>query len=373
MADFPTRADLIAIFFDEILARAPAHPPGDRVSPEEVYTAGSDVNLMAAGQAAMSDELLRQLALRMASLFLDSAEGEDLDRLVADRFSPTIVRKMASAAVVPVTFSRPSGPLAALTIPVGQRVQSDTGVVYETLLAAPFPLSSAGPITVPARALNAGVGGNAEAGTITTVLNTPDADLVVTNAQAAAGGDSTESDASLRARARDFFRTARRGTLGAIEFGALTVPGVRLATAIEQTDGLGFPTGIVDLYIADANGQANSLLANAVRSALIEYKAAGVQVIVTGSVPVFVTIQFQLQFAAGIDTTLAFAQVRDAVVSQVNLLRPSATLYESLLMQIARSIPGVIVPENAVVAPVGDLVPSPGQTIRTRPDLVTAV
>jgi uncharacterized phage protein gp47/JayE len=373
MADFPTRADLVAVAYDEIAARADEHPPGDRVSPDEVYTEGSDVNLMVAGQAAMSDELLRQLAVRIASLYLDSAEGEDLDRLVADRFSPTIVRKMASAAVVPVTFSRPSGPLLALTLPVGQRVQSDTGVFYELLIAAPFAAGGAGPITVPARALNAGVAGNADIGTITTIVSPPDSNLVVTNAEPAAGGDSTESDASLRARARDFFRTARRGTLAAIEFGALTVPGVRLATAIEQTDLLGFPIGIVDLYIADANGQANSLLSAAVSAALIEYKAAGVQVIVTGTTPVFVTIQYQLQFIAGIDTTLAFAQVRDATVSQVNLLRPNATLYESMLMQIARSVPGVIVPQNAVVAPVGDLVPLPGQTIRTRPDLVTAV
>ena len=38
----------------------------------------------------------------------------------------------------------------------------------------------------------------------------------------------------------------------------------------------------------------------------------------------------------------------------------------------ARSVPGVIVSDGAVVVPAGDVVPSTGQVIRTRLDLITA-
>jgi hypothetical protein len=143
--------------------------------------------------------------------------------------------------------------------------------------------------------------------------------------------------------------------------------------AIEELDSQGIPTGRVALYIADANGQANNALVQAVLGALLEYRGCGVYVDVVASLPVFVPIRYNLRFAAGIDSTLAFAQVQNAAVAAVNSLRPNQTLEVSLLTAVARSVPGVIVLDDAVVTPVGDLVPSAGQVIRTRPDLVTAV
>lgn len=374
MPDLPTRADYFRVGADEVLVRSAARPVGQRLTSSQVYTEGSDINIVVASASAMAEEITRQLALRLAALFLDGASGEDLDRLVADRFSPTIVRKSATPALATVQFSRVAGPLAAIAIPAATRLRTASGVEFETTVASSLAAGSTGPVSVPAQCRQAGLAGNVAAGSINQIVSViGDPNLLVSNAQVAAGGDETESDARLRARARDFFRTARRGTLSAIEFGALTVPGVRQATAIEEVDPLGIPTGRVSLYVADANGQANAALVLAVRSALLEYRAAGVVVDISSAIPNFVAIVYNLRFAAGVDTAAAFAQVQTATVSAVNALAPSQTLPVSLLFSVARSVPGVIVLDDAIVAPVGDLIPSAGQVIRTRTDLVTAV
>lgn len=373
MPDLPTRVDLFNIGADEVLARSEARPPGQRITAEEIFTEGSDINIVAASASAMGEETIRQLALRLAALFLATAEEEDLDRLVADRFSPTIVRKTPAPATVPLTIDRSAGAFPAGTLPVGTQVRTALGTTFALQLAVSFALGEVGPKTVEAQALEAGTAGNVATGTITSFVQTPfDVNLRVTNDEPAAGGDDRETDASLRARAKDFFRTARRGTLAAIEFGALTVEGVRKATAIELTNDLGEPNGYVQLFVSDAQGQANSLLVTAVRSALLEYRAAGVVVDVISGEPVYVSIRYRLRFEAGIDSTEAFAAIQQGTLAAVNALRPRETLPVSLLFEIARSVPGVIVLEDAVQAPIGDLVPTGSQVIRTRLDLITA-
>jgi len=371
--DYPTRAELFQVGADAVLVRADARPPGRRISPDEVYTEGSDINLVLNGAASMAHEVLYQSQRRIKGLLLDGAEGEDLDRLVADRWSPTIVRKQASPAVVPLVFARSSGPLAGVVMVVGTRFKTLTGLEFELTAAATFLPGSNGPVSAPSRAVTTGTATNVAIGTITLPsAPLPDPDIQVTNMVVAAGGDDIESDGRLRARARRFYLAARRGTVSAIEFGALTVPGVRSATVIEQLDTFGDPNGRVDVYIADPNGNGNSSLGSEVALALYEYRAAGVVVQVVGATPVYQPIVLLLRFQAGIDTALAFDRVRLAVTAAVNQIGPQTTLAVSLITEACRRVPGVIVLDDAVVTPAGDVVPAVGQIIRTTLDLVTA-
>ena len=371
MPDLPTRATLFAIGRDELLRRAENRPTGRRITPEEIDTPGSDINLLMAGSSVMGEEVVRQSAQCITDLTLDGAEGPALDRWVADRYSTAVVRKTATPALVQLTLTRTSGG-AAGTYEAGSTLVTPGGTRFITDGPAAFPVGSNGPITVNARAVDAGLGGNVAAGTITRFVTAPfDLTMSVTNSTFASGGADTESDAALRSRARLFFLQARRGTLGAIEFGALTVPGVVQATAEEGVDGAGRLTGVIRLFIADANGQANLLLVERVRIALLEFRAGGIQVDTSGATPVFEEIQFALAFQANVDTSAAFEQVRALTVARVNQLAPNEVLDRSLLFEVARSVAGVIVRDSAVPVPAGDIVPAQGQIIRTRPDLVT--
>lgn len=79
-------------------------------------------------------------------------------------------------------------------------------------------------------AVLAGLAGNVAEDSLTEwVASPPDLALTVTNPQVAAGGDERESDPRLAARFRSWWKSARRGIVAAIEFGALEVAGVRQA------------------------------------------------------------------------------------------------------------------------------------------------
>lgn len=369
--DLPTREDYFNIGAAEIIARAEARGRDTRVSRRAVFTEGTDVNILNAACSAMAAEATRHLAFRMAALYLDSAEGEDLDRLVADRFSPSLARKQAASSVVTLEFSRTDTATGA-TVPSGTTVATAGGVQFTTTTGAGFPIGSNGPLTVAAICTVTGDTGNVEADTINTVVTPAPGipDLTVTNPEAASGGSGVESDEALRNRARRFFTTARRGTLEAIEFGALTVPGVATANAVELTSG-GEPNGLVQLYVADESGRGNARLGELVEAELDEYRAAGVPVQVLSVAPVYVAISYSLSFAVGVDQVQAIENLKNLTVETLAELAPSAILERSLLYSLARSIPGAVVSDGAVINPVGDVVPGVAQTIRTTFDRVT--
>lgn len=372
--DLPTREDLFQIGAQEVFSRGATRPERSRISPTAVFTQGTDINVALAACSAMGDEALRHLALRIAALFLDSAEEEDLDRLVADRFSPDVVRKRAVPAVADLQFTRPIPPSSGTSgvIPVGFKLRTAAGTEYVLTQAVGFPLNSSGPQFGACQAVLSGTGGNVGSGQIVQFVVPPfDPKIQVTNPEPAAGGANVESDASLRERARDFFRSARRAILSAIEFGALTVDGVVAATAEEVLGLDGLPSGHVRLFIADEQGQSNAVLAAAVTLALREFRAGGIVVVVLTTQPRFETISYVIQFRTGTDTRAAATQLKALTVAAVNLLQPQETLPRSLLFALARSIPGAIVLETAVQLPAGDVVPGSGEVVKTTLERVT--
>jgi uncharacterized phage protein gp47/JayE len=343
-----------------------------RIDPAQIETDGSDVNIMLASEAAMAEEVMRQLALAEGRLLLDVASGEDLDRYAWDRYQ--ITRKGAAAALGTVEFSRVSATVGAGTIGLGTLLRTDTGIQYKTLASISFGALDVGPLSVNVQAVQAGKETQVAEGAINAFVSPPfDPTIVVTNPDATAGGEPRESDALFRERVRDFFRTARRGILAAIEFGARAVPGVVSAKAIEITDDLGIPQRFVDLFIADSDGVASTALAALVSISLEEFRAGGIFVRVNTSIPIFVVVTLRLRFTAGVDTLTLTEQVRTAVLAFVNNLGTQQTLYVADLFTVLnRFVPnGLVVESDAIVAPVGDLLAGTGETIRTTLDRVT--
>jgi hypothetical protein len=141
---------------------------------------------------------------------------------------------------------------------------------------------------------------------------------------------------------------------------------------MESLGSSGQPVRLVSLAIADPSGVANVQLTQTVAQALNDYRAAGIQVVVSPSIPFIVTIQFALQFSAGVDTVTLSGQIQAAIVNFVNDLPVGGTLYLAQLQSILQRFvsQGLIVAQGSIVSPTGDLVPAPGQTIRTTPQNV---
>lgn len=369
-ADFPSRLDLFAIGRDFVLQRV------NRIDPEQVNTDGSDANIIVASAANVGFVVVLQLAQRVNSLLLDGAIGEDLDRLALDRFQLT--RKGASAAVGEVRFFRTDTSVGAGSVAIGTRLQTLTGVEYITTSQATFGATDT-EATANARAVQAGKTTQVGANTIRRIANPGllfDPSLQVNNGAAMAGGEDAEDDDTFRERVRDFFSTVRRGTLGAIEFGALQVPGIVSAQALESLDpNTANPARVVNLFVADGSGVASAALGQQVRNSLEDFRAAGITVLTNTSLPQIVQVQLDLTFQAGVDTTNLTENIRAAVVEFVNSLPVNGTLFRGQLFSVLQrfAADGLIPDQNSVTSPTGDLVPTTGRTLRTTLSNVTVV
>jgi uncharacterized phage protein gp47/JayE len=372
-APLPTREDFFNVGARELLARQRSRPVGMRVTQQAIYTTGTNVNSALAGAAAMADEVMRHTAIRFNELFLDSADDAALARLVADHIDADLQQKQPVRSVVPLIFSRSIPPSAGAvqSIPIDSIVRTNSGIEFRLTSDANFALNAVGPIVVEAEAMLAGSAGNVDSGTIVRFAAQPaDTGIVVTNSENAAGGADLETSRDYLARAKSERKARRRGILGAIQLGAASVAGVKSAVVEEALDSSGDPSGLVRVYIADASGRANSSLTQLVRDQLVEFRGCGIVPQVIGASPNMPTISYLLPILAGYDATAVTAQLRTLTVAMVNQLQPGEALRRSMLLAIARTVPGVVVSDSAVTLPATDLVPLPNETIKARADLV---
>lgn len=369
MAELLSRLDYFNIGRRYVITRA------TRINPREIDVEGSDINLLIGAASFMANAVARQNIERINALLLDGARGDDLDRYAWDRYQ--ILRKGASAAVGEVTFRRNDATVGAGGIPVGTKLVSLTGIEYNTTQVANFTASSL-TVTVNVRAAQAGKDFQVGANNIRR-FDKPneifDTTITVNNDDPTSGGEPAETDDVFRERVRGFWLAARRGTLAAIEFGALATPGVESANAIEVTDSEGNPDRFVELFIADSSGVASLALAELVDQKLVEYRAAGIFVAINTSRPQIVDIEFQPTFLAGVDTSTLSEQIRNAIVEFVNSLRVNEPLLVNDIGAVLARFrkDGLIPKETTLIEPVGDLQPSSGFTLRTRSSNVQVI
>lgn len=368
--DLPSRRDLFDIGKSVVVQRA------TRIDPAQVDTDGSNSNVQLASEAAMAEEVMRQLALGLKRLTLDGAADDPdeqyLDRYAWDRYQ--MRRKGASAALTTLRLSRVSAAAGAGTNASGFLVRTDTGIQYRALASVAWGAADVGPHDVDAQAVEAGKETQVGAGTLTSFVAQPfDPSITVTNPDPAAGGEPRESNETFANRVRDAFLNARRGTVGAIEQGAVAVQGVVSAKSVEAVDESSAPQRFVELFIADSDGLASTALARLVVVSLLEYRCAGIYVRVNTSTPQFESVRLRLRFRTGVNTLALTEQVRAAVVAFVNSLGAGDDLYVNDLQAVLnRFTPfGLIVESDAVVEPVGDVLAEASQTIRTTLDRVT--
>lgn len=356
--DLLSRLDLQEIGRRYMLARA------TKIDPAQVDTQGSDANLFVGSTSFMGSAITQQIASRVNALFLDGAEKEDLDRYAFDRYQ--LPRKGAAPARGSAKLFRPTAALGAGSLALGTKVKSLTGIEYVTTEVAQFGVLTLA-VVVKVKAVQAGKDFQVGRNQLRRVVGAFDPSIQAINEDPTAGGEPVEDDIDFRERIRDYWATARRGTLGAISFGARAVAGVTSAQASEALNGGGQPARVVNMAIADSSGVANAALAAEVQTRLLEYRAAGIQVILTTSIPQIVDVVLQLSFAAGVDTSTIGEAIRAAVFEFVNGLPVSGTLYRQELGALLQRFrpQGLLSGQETIVEPAGDLVPAPGATLRT--------
>jgi len=379
--DFPSYTTLFQT------ARAKALMSNKQLTRTAIDREGSDVNILVATGCAAAEQVVSQLVIATTGLFLDSANGEALDRLLFDRFGLT--RKVAAQALGSVTFTLPTAAVAPFTIPAQTQLATPSGTKYETIEAELFPAGATSKY-VSVRSLLAGTSQQAAIGTITNLLSAvpgSPAGLAVTNPIATAGAADRESDADFRERGRQFFTTARRGTLASLVQGALAVPGVVRAAAFELLDSSGRANRFVSLVIADQYTDAlatlstsppsyaaqSKVLAQQVFNSLQDYRAAGIFVQVQVASVQLLPVSLSLSFRAGVDIDTVANNARVAVVNFLNNLNPGSDVTNGDIQAALNNVPGLYITGSEVISPIGTVVTTPLQVLRTQLALVRAL
>jgi hypothetical protein len=170
----------------------------------------------------------------------------------------------------------------------------------------------------------------------------------------------------------------------AIELGALSVPGVRTVAVFEAIEADATPARLVEVVIADAfteqlvdatvlpgNYQTQSAtLSLNVRNALLEYRAAGIQVLVLMAVVKIIGITLLLRYREGVDVAATTAAARAVAVAYTNALQPGETFVPADLEALLTTVPGLEVLGGECVSPTSDSTISQLQVWRTSPNRV---
>jgi uncharacterized phage protein gp47/JayE len=356
--DLPTRADVFAAGRRSIKIDTSSNP-GTRINPVVVDVAGSDINLILGASSIMAEEIVAAFArCLLANMIATAPDDGSLDRLAYDRYG--VRRKAAQQATVSLTLSRPTFSAGGGTVSAGTRVQTAGGSIFSLETDCTFGGTDLVGTPVVARAQIAGPSQNVAAGSLTRFVDGPFDDTIqVTNQEKAAGGADRESAPAFRARVAGYFLTVRRATLAAVQYGARTVPGVSIATALDVINpGDALPAGAGQVIVGDDNGNSSPDTIQAVVDELLNWRPIGIPVRVVGGVVRPVPVVWRIGLEDGADSFRVAAQVRAATVAVAQFLNPGQDLLRSALLAGARVVAGAIVRDDSLVAPVGDVHPT---------------
>ncbi|HLP67135.1 MAG TPA: baseplate J/gp47 family protein [Rhizobium sp.] len=359
MADLlRTAQEDVDLAIDDMLARNPSL---------DARRTGTLVNTVAGVGALLKRDAQRFSLREFAKTFFQTAQGADLDLLAEDHLS--LVRHPATAAVGEIVLYRSSIDTPG-SVEAGTLLIDATGAEYsvlETTSVTDFTTR------IPVQASTLGKASNRVRNTRFAFRNSdlaiPFLGLVLFNQEPLAGGNERETDEAFRRRIGDWWRSLRRGTIGAIRFVARSVPTIREATVDEQNirPHMG---GYVDLFVTDGSDAFNSVLGRQVRTAVDrDARAAGVVVNVRGAevVPAVVRVRF-LQRAG--TSPGAVSRALAAISTYVNSLRIGDPLRRSRIAAVALAADSALL-DVQVEAPAADLIPTASQVFRLSAENLT--
>lgn len=311
-----------------------------------VPSEGCDSAVRLYALAAELQSLLMQADWVLDQSFPQTAQGMYLDYHAETR---GITRGAAEKAAGVIRFAAADKVTAACPIEKGTVCMTAEGVRFETTEDAAIAVGSQW-ADVPARAVEAGAGGNVIAGTVTLLSAMPVGVVQCTNPAAFSGGCDAESDEALRGRVLASYQRLPNGANAAYyEQEAMRYPGVAAAKAVGRARGI----GTVNVVIATHAGVPDAALLAAVETDLQKKREIAVDVKVLAPTIETVAVTAALKAAPG----YTFAEVKAGAQSALETLFTGGLLGKSVttarLLTLLCGVEGV---ENVhLTAPAADV------------------
>lgn len=316
----------------------------------------------------MLESVARELAVTYQHLqkvyesaYVETAQGPSLDRVVA---LVGVSRLAADHPVASLRFSRRPDSPGQITLPAGTAVTDAKGNRYLT----------AATITIEPNETSIDVLAVGERDTTKVVaeqeLNRLELAIAgvssVSNPEAARSLGAGESDDALRRRARGALHGAVRGTVDAIRFGLLSVPGVKAVDVVEMPNGIPGEVSVAVAYERDT-----SEVRAEVQRRLDELRPAGVRIVRQDAASLDVRVVVSLTLAGTGLPASQMASVTEPIAAALKdylgRLSPGATARKSKLQALALG-DGRVQDVRIVLRPAGgaeteELVLAPGQAV----------
>lgn len=209
--------------------------------------------------------------------------------------------------------------------------------------------------------------GNVAEDTITLMVNQIQFASTVSNDTRFNTGLDEESLSDRKARFAQFISTRAKGTVAALEYGALEVPQIT-GVYVDESD-----SGLVYLYCHDASGNLDSNLQQAVLQNEINYKAAGVPLFVNPIVKDSIDINVTVTVVPQQNTTDYHNYLIQKIQGYFDTFVAGQGYSESNFNLFIRQIDPVSISDVVINTPSADFNVQPSQLIRSGNVTVTLV
>lgn len=290
------------------------------------------------------------LALCLEELYVGTYLGfkRQLSTIQEDIYA--FARKAGTKATTTVVFTR-SGTTGTVTIPLGTRVGTASGLQFVTTAAGSITPGNTSSSPVPVEAELVGTVYNVASASITVMVDTIDEVNTVTNANAATGGTNEESDYEYKKRFQLYVEGLGRSNIAGLETGALSVNGITSATAQELFP----PVSNVNVRLYIDDGSVSGVTAQQIADvqAVIDgdgteanpgYRAAGVNVVVLGPsiVTQNVVATITLISDAPLDQTQVETDINTVLTNYINNLGVGVDIIKNELIAAIMGVYGVV-------------------------------
>lgn len=329
---------------------------------------GSVIRTITESILAETDIQYYQLNQLFNAMGIDTATGEDLERLVAIL---GVTRKNATAAVDTVVFGRSDPATFDINIPYGNVISTlpdRFGKVIEFYVSQEGAVLAAGQLAVDVTVTNrvAGLTYVPQGGL--SIMNTPIMNIeYVTNDHDIYGGSDAETDEELRARAKEALNLLGKGTIAALTTALKNIDGIADAVLVDMPDGI---PGTVNAIVVATSIPTPPDVDEEVDQVIADTKAAGI--LVTKIYPDILYVDVTINTTGYTDAD----GIHSALVSYFSQLKVAETFVINQMERYvlnAAEIAGYPDADITTVAPTANVVPTGTQIIRSGTIIINGV
>lgn len=317
---------------------------------------GSVVRTLVEAILAEQDIQYYQISNIFQGMDIDTATGEDLDRLIKIL---GVVRKGATACIADITFGRSTVMTRDVAIPYGSVISTysdNSGGTIEFMVDEENAMLPAGQLSIRVRCRAKETGIIYVPMNTVAVMNKPILNIeYVNNDMNIYGGSEQETDDELRERSKTVFSSLGKGTVSAIENAIMAIDGVQDVACIDCARGV----GTADTIVVTATIPAPPELVATINEVAENTKAAGIDVQIT--YPTTFSIDVKLNV---MNTNANNDTIGNAVVTYMSSLGVAETL---ILNQLERAVLNACNNKDAdikVITPSSNVTPESTQIIR---------